>query len=426
MTNMFSFMRGNLLVLSISRSLGMFARSMVFPYTPLYIMSLGGQPAEIGIVYALGPLGGLLVFPVAGYLADHLDRAKMMSIALFASGVIIALNVFAQSWEWIAVARLMQGFIVFHFPAESAILADSLPPEHRGRGLATMNTISGAAAIFAPYAAGLLLEHYGVDTGMRLLYAAMSGAYIVSGLINLVYIKETRESIDNDISFATATRTFKTAYAGVPDMLRQFSTPMLALAAILILTFIANGLASPFWVVYANEVLGLSAADWGLILLISSVARILSGIPAGFVVDRFGRTRFIVGSLLTGAFIIYLFGFSRGFLAVVTIRCLISVIGSFYSPACGALLADLVPRDIRGRVMAAIGRGTTQLGAASGGTGGPGLGFLVTIPLMLASFVGGVLFEWDPMSLWVLVPGVMTIALFVAILYLRDPHEAEV
>lgn len=426
MKNLFGFMSGNLLVLSISRSLGMFARSMVFPYTPLYIISLGGQPAEIGIVYALGPLGGLLVFPVAGYLADHLDRAKMMAFAGFAAGAIIAINVFATSWEWIAAARLLQGFIVFQFPAESAILADSLPPEHRGRGLATMNTISGAAAIFAPYAAGLLLEYYGVDTGMRILYATMSGAYIVSGAINLVYIKETRESVDNDISLRTATQTFKTAYAGVPEMLRRFSTPMSALAVILILTFIANGIASPFWVVYAKEFLGLSAADWGLILLIEAVARSIAGIPAGFIVDRFGRTRFIVGSLLTGALVIYLFGFSQGFMAVVGIRCAVAVIGSFFSPACGALLADLVPRDIRGRVMAAIGRGTTRLGAASGGTGGPGLGFLVTIPLMLASFVGGILFEWDPMSLWVLVPAIMTIALFVAILFVRDPKEAEV
>ena len=38
-------MRGNMLVLSLSGALGMFARSMVFPYVPLYIMSLGGQPA---------------------------------------------------------------------------------------------------------------------------------------------------------------------------------------------------------------------------------------------------------------------------------------------------------------------------------------------------------------------------------------------
>ena len=53
----FSFVRGNILVLTISGSLGMFSRNMVFPYVPLYILSLGGSPQEVGIVYALGPLG---------------------------------------------------------------------------------------------------------------------------------------------------------------------------------------------------------------------------------------------------------------------------------------------------------------------------------------------------------------------------------
>ena len=70
----FAFMRGNILVLSISGALGMFCRSMVFPYAPLFIISLGGNPAEIGIVYALGPLGGLIVYPIAGYLADHVHK----------------------------------------------------------------------------------------------------------------------------------------------------------------------------------------------------------------------------------------------------------------------------------------------------------------------------------------------------------------
>jgi hypothetical protein len=74
-TNTFSFMRGNVLVLSVSGALGMFARSMVFPYVPLYIMSLGGQPEEIGIVYALGPLGGLLVFPVAIWRITSVARS---------------------------------------------------------------------------------------------------------------------------------------------------------------------------------------------------------------------------------------------------------------------------------------------------------------------------------------------------------------
>lgn len=425
-TNLFSFMRGNVLVLSISGALGMFARSMVFPYTPLYIMSLGGFPAEIGIVYALGPLGGLLVFPFAGYLADHVSRARLIAYSGFMTSGIILINVFATSWEWIALARLLQGFIVFHFPATSAIVADSLPPESRGRGIATMNTVSGAAAIFAPFVAGLLLDHYGIDTGMRILYSAMSGAYLAGAVINLLFIKEPKRDTDEHIDLSNAAETLKNAYQGIPSMLGRFSRPMRGLAAIIILGFVANGVLSPFWVVYAKGTLGLSSADWGLVLLIESVARSLSGIPAGFVVDRFGRTRFIIGALLVSAGLVLAFGLGEGFLFVVGIRCALSVSGSFFSPACGALLADLVPRDIRGRVMAAIGRGTMRLAPASGGTGGPGVGFLITIPLIIASFCGGLMFEWSPSSLWIFGPAIMMLSVLVAALFVRDPHEAEV
>ena len=404
----------------------MFSRGMVFPYVPLYIMTLGGQPAEVGLVYALGPLGGLLIFPVAGYLTDHLNRARLIATAGFATSFIVLINVFAESWEWVAVSRFLWGFIVFHFPAQSAILADSLPPENRGRGLATMNTVSGSAGILSPYIAGLALDHYGVEFGMRVLYSVMSVAYFSTAMVNLWFIRETRDAIDNDISLGNVSQTLKNSYSGIPEMLGRLPRSMKGLAAIIILAFVANGMSGPFWVVFAKEILELSSSQWGLILLIESIVRSLVGIPAGFIVDRFGRSRFIILSLFLGGIAIYSFGLISGFVAVLAVRCTITIVTTFLSPACGALVADLVPRDIRGRAMAAFGRGTVRIGAASGGTGGPGMGFLITIPLIVASFCGGVLFEWNPMSPWVLVPGIMTIAAFVAIFFVRDPHKAEV
>ena len=193
---------------------------------------------------------------------------------------------------------------MFHFPAMSAIIADSLSPEHRGRGMATMNTVSGSVAIFAPYVAGLLLDHYGIDLGMRILYSAMAIAYLASGTIERMFIRETRDLENEHISLANASGILKDAYSGVLGLLRRFSVPMRALSVILILGFVMNGIASPFWVVYAQRHLGLSSSEWGLVLLIESVARSLSGIPAGFIVDRFGRTRFIVAALVMGAVLV--------------------------------------------------------------------------------------------------------------------------
>ena len=422
----FGFMRGNVLVLSISGALGMFSRSMAFPYTPLFILSLGGQPAEIGFIYALGPLGGLLVFPIAGYLADHTSRAKLIAFTGYFSSTVVLLYVFAQSWHWIAFARLIQGLAVLQNPASSAIIADSLPPENRGSGMATMMTLSGTLAICAPYVAGVLLDYYGIDIGMRILYAAMAVAYAVGATINLLFIKETTQPKTEDIRISRLSLTFKRAYTDIPGMLSRFPRALAALTIIIILGFMANGIAGPFWVVYAKDHIGLSSAQWGFVLLIEAALGNIVRIPAGFLSDRYGRTRFIFGSLLLCGACLPLFVFADTLAYVMAIRCMIAIAAAFFTPACGALLVDTIPRDIRGRVMAAIGRGSVRIGAASGGTGGPGVGFLTIIPLALASLAGGYLYEWHTASPWVFVLLVSAIALVLTAVYVRDPKQAEI
>ena len=67
-----------------------------------------------------------------------------------------------------------------------------------------------------------------------------------------------------------------------------------------------------------------------------------------------------------------------------------------------------------------------MIGASSGGTGGPGLGFLVSIPLVVASLAGGYLYTANPVYPWVFVLIVTCIALTLALIFIRDPQEAQV
>ena len=76
--------------------------------------------------------------------------------------------------------------------------------------------------------------------------------------------------------------------------------------------------------------------------------------------------------------------------------------------------------------MAAIGRGTVMIGSASGGIGGPGTGFLITLPLMIATLCGGILYDWNSASPWIIVLTLTLISLLIAARYLRDPKRAEV
>ncbi|MED5414179.1 MAG: MFS transporter [Candidatus Latescibacterota bacterium] len=420
----FGFVRGNILVLTISGSLGMFSRSMVFPYVPLYVLSLGGDPEQVGIVYALGPLGGLLMFPIAGYLADHMNRPRLIALAGYFSAVMLLINAVAPTWEWVAAARLLQGLAVFHFPASSALIADARPPQPPGRGLATKAALAGTVARFAPYLAGTTLDAWGVERGMRILYVAMAAAYAGGATINLLFLKETRQVSPDRVRMDNLAQTFRGVYADIVPMLRGFSPALKAMSVIVTLCFVCNGLAGPFWVVYVTTEVGLSSSQWGLILLVEAGLRNLSTIPAGFLVDHFGRRRFILMVLLF-SWVIPLLLLAGSFAQVLVLRCVIGIISAFFSPAMGALMADIVPSENRGRVMAAIGRGTVMVGGATGGIGGPGVGFLTTLPLIIGSACGGILYAISPSIPFLFVLGAMVVAFALAVGFLHEPKNAE-
>ena len=65
-----------------------------------------------------------------------------------------------------------------------------------------------------------------------------------------------------------------------------------------------------------------------------------------------------------------------------------------------------------------------MVGAAGGGTGGPAVGFLVTVPLMIALLVGGYLYEMDPRYPWYVVSAMMALCVVLTVLFIRDPREA--
>jgi MFS family permease len=152
-----------------------------------------------------------------------------------------------------------------------------------------------------------------------------------------------------------------------------------ALGLLVGMGFIANGIASPFWVVYVTDVIGLSSIDWGLILLYESIFRTVLAIPSGIIADRYSRTRTIFVAIFLSLISLPSIIFTENFLHVLLIRLSVGLVGALFIPSSIALMADYIPRKLRGRVMAAIGRGGFFLGAAGGGTGGPGMGYIFTI-----------------------------------------------
>lgn len=421
-----SLLSGNILTFALVDMMGNFARTAVFPYASLYILALDGSPATIGFISFISLSTGLFMLPVAGYITDRVNRVRLLAISGFLGSLFLALNVLAPSWQVVALASFLVGSVVFQFPAYASLVADSLAPGDRGRGIGMMNMVSSSLAIFAPFIAGLILERYSTNLGMRILYGMMLVVYLLGSLIQLRFLREPSPEGRDGISLKSIFGALRQSYAAIPGLLQAMSGPLRALAGVVLLSFLANGVSSAFWVVYATEEIGLSPSQWGLILLVEGLVRMAAFVPAGWIADHWGRTRTLVASLLISLLVLPLFVVLKSFAAVLCIRVIIAVCFGLALPASTALMADLTPRRQRGQLMAAIGQGGIMLHPAGGGVGGPALGYLFIPPVMLASLSGGYLYELNPIYPWFLASLLTLLAIFLAVRYIRDPGDAEV
>lgn len=415
---------GNILIFGLTDLMGNFARSMVFPYASLFILALGGNAAQIGLVSLLGQIAGLVLLPIAGHITDHSDRVRIMVLAGFLSSFFLLINVFAPTWQYAALAALLSGMVVFQFPAYASLIADSLPLAGRGEGLGVLNTLSNSLAIVAPYLAGIVIERYSPNLGMRILYGGMVVLQIGASLIQLRYLRETSTAPRAPLRLPLLIRALTNAYQSIPTLVREMPRPLRVLALVVVLCFMASALTGSFWVVYVIEQLRLSAAQWGLIVLAESVVRTALFLPAGLLVDRWGRTKTLILALLIWSVVSPLFVLLSGFGAVLIERILLAAAFALAITSSTALMADLVPRAVRGQMMAAIGQGGIVLGMI-GTPGGPSVGYLIIPPLMVASLGGGLLYTLNPAAPWYLSTLGSLLALGLVIAFIRDPQHAE-
>jgi MFS family permease len=416
-------MKGNVLVLTLTRAAQMFSIRMTMPFFSLFIISLGGQPTDIGYVRTLRTLASLLIFPIAGYITDKQGRVKVIALAGYLSSLTFLFYIFATDWTHVALGTFIQGLVMIHFPALGAIMADSLPPNRRGIGFALSMAIPGTISILSPYIAGYLIDRFGVITAMRWLFAITLVLRIFSSTIRLKFLEETVDSPASNIFLSNIPMMIKQSYKSIVEGLKWMPRNLWFLTSIMMLTSVTNAIVGPYWVLYGIDVIGLTVTQWGLIGLTAALTASLIGIPAGLVVDKVSKRKIIIAGLACTVVPVFFFIYSRSFWDVLVLTIIISAANAFLMPTCQTMVAMSIPREWRGRIMSAIGRGVIMVTGpgVGGGGGGPGMGFLLTIPIILGSLIGGFIYSANPLYSWFLLTGALVVSILISVFFLRDP-----
>lgn len=396
--------RRNIAVIASSSATGNFGAGIIGTYVSLYFVNIGGNPITLGIMTSIGSVAQCFVLLIGGFISDHYGRRKIMILAAFYGVLFPLLYALIQDWRIFIASTIIAVFGTVSRPASHATVADSIHPERRTTGIATLQVLSSFPVMFAPLIGGWLIEVYGLVDGFRLASAYTAVATLASALIILFFLKETMlDKADRKPKLLSS------------DVLEDFARRLIqlpnSLRALLLsyaLVAFANGLVGQYYVLYATRNIGLTGLDWGVIVSLQFLLANVLRIPGGWISDRFGKRKIMIISVLACAPCTIAFVQSQTPLQAATAALLLIATGIYYAPAHEALQADLTPKGVRGRIAALWGIDNA-------------------ISAALGALIGGYLFQIvGPTTPFYIFTVAELVAACLIIVAVREPSEKEI
>lgn len=350
-----------------------FAREIPGTYYALYVKDLNGNEPIIGMIGFASFLALASVQFPGGYLADKYGRRWLVSTMTFGVALSYIFYALAPSWEAILAGALIQNFCLLYQPALMAMISDSLAPERRGMGISIIQLIASVSTTPGPAVAAFLYNVYGSINGMRISY----GIVVVLFLIAAALRSNLRETIKNPpkISAKELLSTYPTSLKESFRVWKVVPPSMFYLFLTNLVGGFSFAMIQAFTVVYAVEDIGLTRLEWALILMALFITMIAVALPVGKLIDKVGRKMPLLASyvVLFPAVLLFVYGdLSKLFIALPLLGLSQLLMFSSY----GALWADLVPKEQRGKVT-----GFTQF-----------FGYIV---MAIGMLTGGVLYSLD-------------------------------
>jgi DHA1 family multidrug resistance protein-like MFS transporter len=290
--------RRNLYTLWAAQFLAQVGLSLVVPFMPLYIGTLGvGGLAAVerwsGVLFAAPFLAMTVAAPLWGALADRYGRKIMILRALGGIGVTNLVTAFVTNvWQLLAL-RGTQGAVSGFVSATNALVSSSVPRDRLGAVLGVLQTSLTAGAVVGPLVGGALADL----TGYRRVF-------IINGLMCWIAAGVVLWGVNEP-----ARETERAARGGVRENLAHvFGSPALRTVALLLCASqIAVLEVEPMFPLYV-EALGVPAAHVatisGLLFSATGIASIFGAPIWGRMADR-GKHDRVVQLVLWGACIAY-------------------------------------------------------------------------------------------------------------------------
>ncbi len=362
---------------------------MVYPLLPLFLTTTLGAPAlAVGLIEGVAEGTASLLKLVSGRVSDRIGRRRPFVVWGYGLSA-TAKPLLAAAFAWPAVlgVRFVDRFGKgLRTAPRDALLAETTPPDRRGRAFGFHRAMDTAGAVLGPLLALALVWLLDERYRMVFLIAFVPGAISV---YLMRYVVEPK---------AAAARIGDATLGGWRDLPR----PYYALLAVTLL--FAFGNSSDVFLLLRAKDLGLGASAVVLAYVTFNVSYALLATPAGSLSDRIGRRNVIVAGYALFAAVYLAFGLAGGSAVLWVLFPLYGLFMAMTEGVGRAYVVDFAPPDRHG----------TALGLYHAGAG---------IATLLASLTAGALWDAvDPAAPFVFGGGtaLLAAALMLAVL---PPHN---
>jgi MFS family permease len=336
----------NVFFLGIVSFLNDISSEMIFTLIPLFLSNvLGVTTTVIGLIGGLSESADALFRIFSGWFSDRIGRRKSLAVAGYTVSTIAKPFMYLAS-TWGVVLGVRFGDRVgkgIRTSSRDALLADSAPPEERGRSFGFHRALDTSGAVTGLIIAAVVVYFVqGGGFGLSLKtyhWLVLIGIVpaVVAVLILLRFVKERRRRILPE-SHRPGFNLVKLA-AGFDTRFKLF---------LVIMTLFTLGNSSDFFVVLRAQNMGFSVFHIVLMLILFNATYAAVALPAGKISDRLGRRRVI--SMGWGVYALIYLGFALAGEAW-QVWLLFAGYGIYYGIVEGvarAFVADLVPAEKRG------------------------------------------------------------------------------
>jgi MFS family permease len=323
-------------VLAMAVLVGM-GEHMAEQFLPLYLLALGGGFISVGLLNAMDNLlSALYSFP-GGYLSDRLGtkRALLLFNLLSMAGFLTVILI--PAWPAVlAGAALFLSWSAISLPATMSVVAQTLPENKRTMGVTMHSLVRRVPMALGPVIGGTFIGIWGVETGVRLAFAAALVLAIIGAMLQQALIVDDARA-QRPAAEHNPFRMWKFMGADlkqllVADILVRFCE-QIPYAFVVV------------WAVGTADTPGpVSALQFGVLRSVEMATAVLVYIPVAYFADRTHKKPFVIATFVFFTLFPVALLFSRSF-GWLVLAFVLRGLKEFGEPTRKALIMDLAPDD---------------------------------------------------------------------------------